>query len=181
MGTTSRGLRYPEPTDRVADGAVAMTNLANDVTAQLNILHLPGAQVLGMARNNTDVTSTSTSYTTLAAASFTMPADTIAGRRVVALGWTLIGMGTVGNVNVGISLTDGVTGPIAPGSWTSFGGFTAGKPTNPTATNAYAFSTWATELASAVPTGAHTLTLRAANIAAGTYTATASGLLVVLI
>lgn len=33
MGTTASGLRYPEPTDPVAQGAAAMKNLADDVTS----------------------------------------------------------------------------------------------------------------------------------------------------
>jgi hypothetical protein len=33
MGTTASGLRYPEPTDPVAQGAQAIHNLADDVTA----------------------------------------------------------------------------------------------------------------------------------------------------
>lgn len=34
MGTTATGLRYPEPVDPVANGAAAMKNLADDVTAK---------------------------------------------------------------------------------------------------------------------------------------------------
>jgi hypothetical protein len=33
MGTTSSGLRYPEPTDPVNQGAAAIKNLADDVTS----------------------------------------------------------------------------------------------------------------------------------------------------
>lgn len=38
MGTTARGLRYPEVTDRVADGATAIANLAADVNAEFDTL-----------------------------------------------------------------------------------------------------------------------------------------------
>lgn len=34
MGVTSNGLRWPEPTDPVAQGAVAIRNLAEDVTSR---------------------------------------------------------------------------------------------------------------------------------------------------
>lgn len=34
MGVTAGGLRYPEPTDLVTDGATAMQNLADDVDTQ---------------------------------------------------------------------------------------------------------------------------------------------------
>jgi hypothetical protein len=34
MGTTTSGLRYPDPTDPVNQGAAAIKNLADDVTAQ---------------------------------------------------------------------------------------------------------------------------------------------------
>jgi hypothetical protein len=33
MGTTASGLRYPEPTDPLPNGAAAMKNLADDVTS----------------------------------------------------------------------------------------------------------------------------------------------------
>lgn len=42
MGTTTSGLRYPEPTDPVAQGAAAIHNLADDVTTR-------GAKMLGAA------------------------------------------------------------------------------------------------------------------------------------
>lgn len=42
MGVTTSGLRWPEPTDPVAQGALAMRNLAEDVTAR-------GARYLGFA------------------------------------------------------------------------------------------------------------------------------------
>jgi hypothetical protein len=35
MGTTGKGIRYPEPADPVRDGAQAMHNLADDVTWHL--------------------------------------------------------------------------------------------------------------------------------------------------
>ena len=38
MGTTSNGLRYPEPTDPVAQGAVAIRNLAEDVNGKYPII-----------------------------------------------------------------------------------------------------------------------------------------------
>jgi len=36
MGTTTRGLRYPEPTDRVNQGHVAIANLAADVQSEFD-------------------------------------------------------------------------------------------------------------------------------------------------
>lgn len=42
MGVTSSGLRWPEPTDPVAQGAVAIRNLAEDVTTR-------GARYVGFA------------------------------------------------------------------------------------------------------------------------------------
>jgi hypothetical protein len=37
MGTTASGLRYPEPVDPIANGALDIRHLAEDVAAKLNI------------------------------------------------------------------------------------------------------------------------------------------------
>ena len=48
MGTTSIGLRYPEPTDPVSQGAAAMGTLAGDVNARYPLFYYgpPSAQNL---------------------------------------------------------------------------------------------------------------------------------------
>lgn len=76
MGTTTRlALRYPEATDRVADGATAIRNLATDVDTMT-----PRHLAAGTANATATTTATAAgSYYAITAAGVVVPA----GRRVV--------------------------------------------------------------------------------------------------
>lgn len=127
-----------------------------------------GAQLLGVATTGTNVTDTTTNYVTLASVTVTVPSGLPAARRILALGYTQLGIGTVGNVNLVILQSDATTGAIAAGSISPFGGFNSSRASNPTASTSYGNNFWAI---GPVPTaGSHTWTLRAANLATGTYT-----------
>jgi hypothetical protein len=80
MGTTSSGLRYPEPTDPVNQGAAAIKNLADDVTTQypkpvrgianttsnasgnLSVIHNAGRLVTAVLITETNVASMAGKY-----------------------------------------------------------------------------------------------------------------------
>lgn len=179
MGTTSRGIRYPEVTDRVADGALAMQNLAADVDGQLTTLQAGGATLLGSGTTGTNVTDTSLNYVTAAAITVTVPSGLGTGRRILVLATSQLQVGTVGNVDGVITMTDSSTGSIAPGSIVPWGGYAATRAPSPTGAASYNFTTFA---AGAPPAaGSHTWTLRFCNKAAGSWTSYFAGMLVVLL
>lgn len=71
MGTTPAGLRYPEPTDRVADTATHVRNLAEDVglLGRLRLVKLTAPS------GELDTSTTANVWTDVANADFTMPAS----------------------------------------------------------------------------------------------------------
>lgn len=71
MGTTTAGLRYPEPTDRLADGALAIRNLADDVgaLARMRMVRLTAPS------GELSTSTTANVWTDVQGADFTMPAS----------------------------------------------------------------------------------------------------------
>lgn len=104
MGTTTRGFRYPEVTDRVADGATAIKNLALDVDGGL-----PKHLATGTANATATTTATAAgTYYAITATGVVIPAGLASGRRIMVIAHGRIASGTAA-VNAVLGLYRGTT------------------------------------------------------------------------
>lgn len=167
------GFPYPALTD-APNVPSHMQQLATGVETTLG-----KGILLGSATNGTNVVDTSLNYVAAVSCAATIPTGLPTTRRVLVLGTSQVMVGTVGNVDGGISMTDATTGPITTTNWVSFGGFVTTRPPAPVGNASYNFTTWAVGALPAA--GAHTWTLRFRNLTAGSWTSYFAGLAVILL
>lgn len=110
MGTTTKGYRYPETTDPVAQGATAIKNLATDVDTKASV-SAAGTAVITVTANNANMT---TSVTFPAGRFSATPAVAIAAygsncsyystgvNNVTVNGFTAIAFRTAGTGNISV-------------------------------------------------------------------------------
>lgn len=123
MGTTAGyGLRYPEPTDKVADGALAIRNLAEDVDADL-AAEVTRANAAYLAKDGlysslvaTSESTTSTAFTDLATVGPSTDLTVGSSGRVLVILSAQMSNNTAGGLcQMGLALTGANTVAVGDG------------------------------------------------------------------